>query len=50
MHLRILREAQMLTYNLKTVQKQQNNYYPASWQIAQLRAFPEPPGKAPIGI
>jgi len=24
--------------------------YPASWQIAQLRAFPEPPGKAPSGI
>jgi len=24
--------------------------YLASWQIAQLRAFPEPPGTAPIGI
>jgi len=24
--------------------------YPASWQMAQLRAFPEPPGRAPIGI
>jgi len=24
--------------------------YPASWQIAQLRAFPDPPGRAPIGI